>query len=107
MNHASDDAIDKLLREQFDGPIHDEGFSERMLQRLPPRRSRVAWPLWAGMLAGACACWLALLPSPLLHAGWRDWSSGAWSTSTVIVLLAMVTMAVLALAWGVAEVDDR
>lgn len=107
MNHASDDAIDRLLREQFDGPVHDGGFSERMLQRLPPRRRRVAWPLWAGMLAGACACWLALLPSPLLHASWRDWSSGAWSTSAVIVLLAMVTMAVLALAWGVAEADDR
>lgn len=107
MNPTRDNAIEALLRRQFDGPLRDEGFSERVVQRLPRRHHRVAWPLWSGMLVGACACWVALLPSPLLRASWMDWSSGAWSASAVIVLLAMLAMAVLAVAWGVAEADDR
>lgn len=107
MNHAQEDAIEALLRRQFDGPIRDEGFSERLLQRLPRRRRRVVWPLWTGVLAGIVACWLALLPSQLLRDGWQDWVGGHWSTAGIVTLTMMAVMALLALAWGVAEADDR
>lgn len=107
MNQSRDDAIEALLRKQFDGPVRDEGFSERLMQRLPWRRRRVAWPLWAGALAGAVACWLALLPSRLLRNGWQDWIGGHWSAAGIAVLLAMLGMALLALIWGVAETDHR
>lgn len=107
MNQARDDAIEALLRKQFDGPIRDEGFSERLLQRLPQRRRRVAWPLWAGILVGAATCWLALLPSQLLRDGWQDWVGGRWSAAGIVTLTAVAVMALLALAWGVAEADDR
>jgi len=107
MNPSRDDAIESLLRSQFDGPVRDEGFSEQLMQRLPHRRRRVAWPVWGGMLVGAAACWLALLPSPLVDAGWHDWAGGHWTASAVAVLAAMLGMALLALAWGVAEADDR
>ena len=38
MNHEHDDAIEALLRTAFDGPVRDDGFSARVMQRLPPRR---------------------------------------------------------------------
>ena len=108
MNPSDDELIDAMLRSQFDGPVLDEGFSRRVMQRLPQHRRRVAWwPVWGGLLAGAAACWLALLSSPLLQTGWREWVSGEWSAPAITVLLAMIDMALLALIWGVAEADHR
>ena len=34
MNHPHDEAIEALLRKEFDGPVSDEGFSERVMHRL-------------------------------------------------------------------------
>jgi len=107
MNEEQSDAIELLLRRQFDGPVPDEDFSRQVMQRLPQRRRRVTWPLWSGILMGAVACWLALLSSPLLRAGWQDWVNDHWSASAVTVLLVMLGMAMLALVWGVAEAEDR
>lgn len=107
MNEPSDATIETLLRKQFDGPLRDEGFSDRVMQRLPRRRRRSTWPLWGGLLLGAGACWLALLRSPLLQRGWREWSHGGYSVATVTLLLAILGMALLALAWSVVEMQDR
>lgn len=108
MSDERDDAIEVLLRRQFEGPVRDEGFSARVMQRLPRRgRRHVGWPVWGGILAGVAACWLVLLRSPLLRAGWRDWMSDDWSTPAITVLLVMLGMVMLALAWGVAEAEDR
>ena len=106
MNHERDDAIEALLRQQFDGPAPDEGFSQRVMVQVPPRRRRIAWPLWSGVVAGAVACWLALRSSPLLHTGWQEWPRGQWSASVITILLVMLGMVMLALAWSVAEADE-
>jgi len=107
MNHPHDDAIEALLRKQFDGPVSDEGFSERVMQRLPPRRQAMAWPLWAGVMTGMGACWLTLWFSPLLHDGWRNWMHGELSPSAIALLLAIAGMSLLASWWSVAEAEDR
>ena len=106
MNELSEDAIEILLRQQFDGPVPDAGFAEHVMQALPPRRRHSRWPAWTGLAAGVVACWLALLPSPLLHAAWRDVLRSRWSVADITLLLVMGGMALLALAWGVAEADD-
>lgn len=104
-----DDGIEILLRKQFEGPVADDGFCRAVMQRLPPRRRRrtAAWLPWAGVLAGAGACWLSLLYSPLLHAGWQDWRAGQLSGAGLALLLALAGMALLACGWSVAEADDR
>ena len=107
MNHEHDDAIEALLRTAFDGPVRDDGFSARVMQRLPPRRRRVAWPSLAGVLAGAAACWLTLLFSPLLQAGWRDWIGGDFSQSAIALLLATAGLSLMTAWWSIAEADDR
>jgi hypothetical protein len=106
-NQPQDDAIEALLRGQFDGPLPDDGFSERVMQRLPTRRRRVAWPLWAGVLAGMGACWLGLLSAPLLQVGWRDWAGGELSAPAIILLSVAAGMSLLASWWSVAEADNR
>ncbi len=108
MNESHDDDIlDALLRQQFEGPVADDGFSERVMRHLPPRRRRVAWPLWLGVLAGIAACWTCLAHAPLLHLGWRDWMAGELSPSVIGTWLAMAALSVLALGWGLMESRGR
>jgi len=107
MSHQHDDEIEALLRKQFDGPVANEGFSERVMQRLPPRRRRMAWPMWTGVVIGTGACWLSLLSTPLLHVGWRDWMGGELSPPAITLLLVIAGMSLLASWWSVTEADDR
>ena len=108
MNSPHDDIdIDALLRRSFDGPVPDAGFCDRVMQQLPPRRRRSAWPLAVGVLVGVTLCSLSLFASPLWRAAWQGWLVGEWSTSTIIMLSTMAAMSLLALGWSVAEADDH
>lgn len=107
MNPIRDDDIDALLRRSFDGPAPDAGFSDRVMRQLPPRRRRSAWPLVTGLFVGAVLCSLSLCTSSLWHAAWSGLRAGEWSSSTVILLSAMAGMSLLALAWSLAEAEDR
>jgi hypothetical protein len=106
MNEPHDDDVDALLRKHFDGPVPDDGFCERVMQRLPPPRRRATWPVWTGILVGAASCWTSLQAMPLLRAGWHDWTHGAWSPSAAALLLAMACMTLLAFGWALVESRD-
>lgn len=103
MTNPSDTSIESLLRQHFDGPVPDAGFTAAVMRRLPPRPRRSAWPLWAGALAGIAACWLGLFHAPLLHAGWHDWTSGDVSVPAIILLLAVAGLSAMAGWWAVTE----
>ncbi|WP_430391780.1 DUF5056 domain-containing protein [Dyella sp. 20L07] len=107
MNESHDDSIEALLRRQFDGPVANDGFSERVMQHLPSRRRRVTWPLWLGVLMGAAACWICMDSLPLLHNGWRDWLAGEPSMSAIGMWALMACMSLLALMWSLAESSHR
>ena len=107
MSDLHDNAIEVLLREQFEGPVPEDGFCDRVMQALPPRRRHHAWPLAAGVLAGTVTCWLSLVSAPLLRLGWRDWLAGAVSPPAIILLSTMAGISLLALAWTAAEADDH
>jgi hypothetical protein len=104
---SDDDAVDALLLAQFEGPVPDEGFCDDVMQRLPARRRRHAWPLAVGLVAGAVICWLSLQSVPLVRAGWHDWLSGQHSAPALTLLLVMAGVSLLTLAWTLAEADDR
>lgn len=107
MNHPNDEALDKLLRDAFDGPVTDGGFSDRVMQVLPRRRRARSWILVAGICSGVIAVWLALGPAPVLRAGWRDWLHHDMSSAAIILLLVVVAMSLLGLVWGLDEIEDR
>ncbi|MBD8872891.1 hypothetical protein [Rhodanobacter sp. DHB23] len=107
MSDLHDDEIETLLRRNFDGPVPDAGFSGKLMQRLPPRRRRTAWPLWGGILAGIGACGWSLLRSPLLGDGLHDWLRGEWSMPAVALLLTAAGMSLLTCWWGATEADAR
>ena len=103
MTPSDDDEIDALLRDQFDGAVPDDGFTDRLMRQPRPRRRRAAWPVIAGIAAGIGASWLSLLPTPLLQAGWRDWASGEPSDSAIVLMAAMAGMSLLACWWTAME----
>ncbi|MDN5924465.1 MAG: DUF5056 domain-containing protein [Xanthomonadales bacterium] len=103
MSDVSDDMIESMLREQFDGPVADDGFSERVMQVLPPRPRHRAWPLWLGIVVGMLACWLGLLRAPVLQTGWSDWLHGEFSMPAITVMAVMAGLSLLAAWWSVAE----
>jgi len=102
MSNPEDDAIDALLREDFDGPLPIGDFGERVMDRLPRRRRR-RWPLAAGIVAGIGGCWLNLISTPLLQAGWSDWLRGDPSQPAIALLLTIAATSLLALAWAALE----
>ncbi|WP_386068680.1 hypothetical protein ACFJIW_02265 [Tahibacter sp. UC22_41] len=106
MTHSpEDDAIDALLRSQFEGSVPDDGFCDRVMQQLPARPRRRAWPLWSGIAAGMTACALTLSSTPLVRLGWRDWLGGNVSAPVIALLLALAGMSLLAMCWSLAEAD--
>lgn len=107
MNHSDNDEIEALLCEQFDGPVPDDGFAERLMQQVPPRRRRAVWPVVAGILAGIGACWLSLLPASLLQAGWQNWISGELSAPAIILMAAAAGMSLLACWWTTMESEGH
>jgi hypothetical protein len=107
MNDPSDDALDALLREQFDGPVAADGFTERVMARLPPRRRRFrTWPMAAGIAGGIVTCWLSLRSLPVMDAGWRDWLASAPSASAMTLLFAVSGVSLLAALWALAEAGE-
>ncbi len=106
MNHPDDNEIEALLRTQFDGSVSDDGFSDRVMLQLPPRRRPTAWPLLAGILAGVGACGLSLLSTPLLHVGWQDWISGEMSPTAMTIMAVVAGMSLLACLWTTMEAED-
>jgi hypothetical protein len=107
MNEPNDEEIEALLHRQFEGPVADNGFSERVIRHLPPRRRRAAWPLHLGGLLGAVACWVSLTSVPMLRIGWRDSLAGHLSVAAIGMWLAVAILAFLALGWSVAESGKR
>jgi hypothetical protein len=100
-----DDMIDTLLRRQFEGAVPDDGFCDRVMQHLPARPRRRAWPLWSGIVAGAAACALSLASTPAVQLGWHDWLGGEPSAPAIVLLLALTGMSLLAMCWSLAEAD--
>ncbi|MCA1714516.1 MAG: DUF5056 domain-containing protein [Gammaproteobacteria bacterium] len=107
MNHSDDNEIEALLRTQFDGAAPDDGFSDRVMQQLPPRRRHAAWPLLAGILAGTGACWFSLSSTPLLQVGWQNWINGELPASTITLMSVIAGMSLLALWWATMEAEDQ
>ncbi len=107
MNDEMDEALNSLLRGQFEGPVPDDGFCDRVMELLPSKRHQKNWPLVVGILTGTATCALTLWSAPITSIGWQEWVSGVPSEFALALFISMIGLEILALAWAVAEVGDR
>lgn len=105
MNDRHDVSLEALLRRQFDGPVPDDGFSDHVMQQLPPRRRRRHWQLPAAMTIGLGASVLSLSSTSLISHGWQDCVHGQFSIPALILLLTVVGVSLAASWWALAESD--
>lgn len=103
--NTRDQDLDTLLRQSFDGPLADGGFSARVMQRVQPRRRGSAWLLPMSVLAGILLCCLSLADSPLWRTALQGWLAGEWTRSTALAVALIALMALMALGWTLAEKD--
>ncbi|MCH1908269.1 hypothetical protein SQW19_09300 [Stenotrophomonas acidaminiphila] len=106
MNDPRQRDLGTLLRREFEGPVADDGFSDRVMRRLPPRRS-LRWPLWLGLSVGAGAAGWALAQTPLLRVGWQEWLAGQFSAAGIGMWLMSMGIAWLVAAWALSADASR
>lgn len=103
--HLSDSQLDDLLRRDGLEAVADEGFTARLMPRLPPRRRRRALGLPLAAVLGALLTWGALLPSSLLQGAAREWAAGELGASLGLVYLGLLGVGLLSCAWALEEAE--
>lgn len=102
MNDIQDHELDAWLRHAFEGPVPDDGFAMRVMQRLPPRRRRRSL-LPAAALAGGLLAWLALASAPLEQLAAHEWLAAGFTPGSAVLLALLFGTVLLACAWALEE----
>jgi len=107
MNDPSEEILDALLRDAFDGPVPADGFCERVIAQLParPRRYRT-WPIATGVAVGMVACLAGLRSMPTTAVGSQDWLALEPLSATMLLLVIASGITLLTAVWALAEVND-
>jgi hypothetical protein len=95
--------FDERLRRAFEAEVADGGFTARVMQALPPRPRRRAWPLTAAALAGSVLAWLSLAPSTLVELAAVEWLAADPGPHAAVLLALLGGMGVLGCAWALEE----
>lgn len=103
MNDPLAHDLDERLRREFDTAFAEDGFTARVMQALPPRPGRRAWPLTAAALAGSVLAWLSLAPSTLVELAAAEWLAADPGPHSAIVLALLFGIGVLGCAWALEE----
>lgn len=91
---SNDDlASEASLKAQFVLPPDDDGFCDRVMQRLPQRRQRRNWPLLAGFGMGVVLCVLAVFGGSIVPA-----DEGV-ALSWVVQLLVLAFVSTMSFIW--------
>ena len=84
--------LEQLLRDSAPAPLPDEGFSRRLMTRLPPRRPRTRHGVWLGLATGVGLALWQLQDNPLLQQLARDLAAGQLNmTGSLVLLVALLT----------------
>lgn len=103
INEVSDARLDDLLREQFRGPVADEGFAARVMLALPPRREYRRWLLPGAAALGGLLAWVTLMPSPVWQQAVQEWLAGDFGAATAGIGVLMFGVTLASFAWSLEE----
>lgn len=103
MNETPDDALDTLLRREFEGPVPDDGFSARVARELPARPRRIAWPLPIAFACGGVLAGAAVATSPLWGEVAQEVAAGVPGAASAVLLTVALCLGALCCAWALEE----
>ncbi len=105
MRDFDERTLDALLRREFDATTADDGFSERVMLSLPPRRPQRTWLLPAATLAGGLLAWASLSRLPLWQLAVDEWGAGQPGGAAVLAGAVGLAAGLLACGWAMSEAD--
>jgi hypothetical protein len=101
MTPLNDDTIDELLREGF--TVADDGFSAKVIQRLPRQRRFPVWGPMIGLILGVAASALCLFTETLAGAGGAPGMGGPNVLAVMIWTGIAIGLSLLAMGWAISE----
>ena len=99
-----DDALERLLLRTGIDPVADDGFSDRVLSALPPRRRRrqALVPGIAAVIGASLAAW-QLSGAALVQATAIEWQAGALGPAGTAVLSSVIALGAGLVGWAMTE----
>lgn len=105
MNHPVEPNIDALLREVYDEPVADDGFSVRLMQKIPTqRRTQHRYTLIAFVIGLLALMW-QVLSSSWFETARRDLAQAQFSVTLMVLFAVFFGASLLVSAWVLTEAE--
>lgn len=103
MNQQIDPNLDEMLRDYYEAPVADEGFSGRLMQTIPQKRPRYFHHFLISLLLGMMALLWQTSSIPLFHNAWQDLAQGQMSTSVWMLYGVLASVSLFVSYWLLTE----
>jgi hypothetical protein len=103
MNQEIDPNLDELLRDHYEAPVADEGFSSRLMQTIPQKRPRISRHFLISFLLGMAALLWQTSSSTLFHNAWKDLAQGHLTTSVWLLYGMFASVSLFVSSWLLTE----
>ncbi|MFZ6798998.1 hypothetical protein [Undibacterium sp. Di24W] len=103
MNQKIDPSLDELLRDYYEAPVADEGFSDRLMQTTPQKRPRYSCHFSISLLLGMAALLWQTSSIPLFHNACQDLVHGHLTTSVWLLCGVFASVSLFVSTWLLTE----
>lgn len=103
MKHQSEPSVDELLRDFYESPVADDGFCDRVMQKIPAQRKSNHIYLVIGFVVGMLVLLWQMVSIPLFQNGWHDLAQGQFSISVLILCALLFGVSLSVSAWVLTE----
>lgn len=105
VNHPIEPNIDALLRDVFDGPVADDGFSVRVMQKIPTQRKTHHSYSLIAFAVGLFALMWQVLSSSVFEKAWHDLAQAQFSITVMVLFAVFFGASLLISAWVLTEAE--
>lgn len=95
--------LDTLLRDYYEAPVADDGFSGRLMQIIPSKRPRYSPHFLIALLLGLAALLWQTSSSQLFHHAWQDLAQGHLSASVWLLCGVFTSVSLFISCWLMTE----
>lgn len=105
VNHPVEPNIDALLRDVYDEPVADDGFSAHVMQKIPMQRKTHHRYTLIAFVIGLLALMWQVLSSSLFETAWHDLAQAQFSVTLIVLFAVFFGASLLVSAWVLTEAE--